>query len=200
MLSIVTAMALFALIGAASPGPVNIIATSTAAHFGLRASLAHVAGASLSYGAIVLIAGLALAQLSALSERFTWLLQLAGTLFLLHLSYRIATAEVGQTRQQLLERAPSVWQGVLSQSLNPKAWLVSMSGVALFVTSSDQVALYLTIFSALSLVICFIGVGLWALLGHALMRFLAEEARQRQFNRTMGLLLALSITTMYLPL
>jgi threonine/homoserine/homoserine lactone efflux protein len=50
-------MFLFALAGAISPGPVNLVAASLGASAGFCRALPHVAGASLSYAAIVWLMG-----------------------------------------------------------------------------------------------------------------------------------------------
>jgi threonine/homoserine/homoserine lactone efflux protein len=42
-------MSLFVLIGAITPGPVNIIATSSGVRFGFTRTLPHVLGAMISY-------------------------------------------------------------------------------------------------------------------------------------------------------
>ena len=86
--------------------------------------------------------------------------------------------------------------GGLTQSLNPKAWLVALSGIGLFVLPQADARAALGLFCAVSLLACGLGVGCWALAGRLLARALAQPARQRWFNRAMGALLALSVASM----
>ncbi len=195
-------MAVFAFVGAATPGPVNIIATSSSANFGIKRTFPHVLGASLSYAAIVLFVGTGLNQVLLSNPKTTVYLQYLGAAWLLYMSYKIADSEPGQAlanRQNMsLQKVPSLLQGALVQGLNPKAWLVSISGVSIFVTPNLPNNLYLFIFTGLSFVICMLGVGLWAVLGGLLSRFLATEQYQIAFNRAMGLLLSLTVLAMFM--
>lgn len=54
---------LFALAGAISPGPVNLLATAVGSQAGFVRALPHVSGASLSYVLIVWLSGVGLQQL-----------------------------------------------------------------------------------------------------------------------------------------
>ncbi len=62
-MSLSLSMAAFALAASISPGPVNIVALSSGASHGLRASLAHVAGATLGFCLLLVLVGLGLHQL-----------------------------------------------------------------------------------------------------------------------------------------
>ena len=115
------------------------------------------------------------------------------------MSYKIATAEPFDSKDlKNKATAPSVLEGALSQSLNPKAWLVSMSGVSLFVIPNTPVSLYVMTFSAISFVICFIGVATWAVIGQWIGRFLSTRKRQVTFNIIMGMLLASTVVTIFI--
>ena len=197
MLSVIISMIIFAFVGAASPGPVNIIAISSSLSFGYRGTLAHITGASICYGLIVAVVGLGLNQLLLRYPQFNQGVKYLGAVFLMYMSYRIAVAIGAEKMQASHHHAPSILQGALSQGLNPKAWLVAMSGVSLFVSTQEAAPLYLMIFSVLSLVICFIGISLWALAGQLLRQLLSEQRYQVIFNRLMGLLLSLSVVAMF---
>lgn len=197
MLATIISMSIFAFIGAASPGPVNIIATGTSASFGFKRAVPHVLGASLAYAAIVFLVGAGLNQVLEGRPLLTDSLKYIGAAFLIYMSYKISMAPVGDIEAQDTQRAPTLVEGALSQGLNPKAWLVSMSGVSLFVSTQVSAELYLIIFTMLSFAICLIGVGAWAVLGQLIAKYLAGAKQQRRFNRLMGLLLSLSVFSMF---
>lgn len=197
MFSIVISMCLFAFIGAVTPGPVNIIATSTAVNFGFIRSLPHVLGASVSYALIVFIAGFGLSELLIKMPNLTRYVQITGALFLLYMAYKIASSKQGLDEADTLASPPGFYSGVLVQVLNPKAWLVSLSGVSLFVAGSSAEMLYLIVFTTVSLVICFIGVGTWAGIGHIIRQFLSKKENYVLFNRLMALLLAITVIAMF---
>jgi len=198
MYSVVISMIVFALIGAISPGPVNIIAASSGANYGFRRTLPHVFGATISYTVIVFLMGIGLSQTLKVFPQFTNALQYIGGAFLLYMSFKIASSEPFDSKNITNEAtAPSFIEGVLSQSLNPKAWLVSMSGVSLFVIPNTPASLYILIFSVVSFVICFIGVSTWAAIGQWIGQFLSTRKRQIAFNIIMGTLLAGTVVTIF---
>jgi threonine/homoserine/homoserine lactone efflux protein len=182
------AMIIFALVGAATPGPVNLLATSTAVRFGLSVALKHVVGASIAYAFVVFATGSVLHQISMWLPKLELLMQLIGSAFLSYLAYKIYTAPVSSI--ELEHSAPSSWsQGALLQLLNPKAWLVAMSGVSLYVIGQIEQQKWLWLYTLVSLIACLIGVGLWAFIGSLFARYLQEPSRQRAFNRTMAMAL-----------
>jgi len=198
MSAILLSMATFAFIGAASPGPVNIIATCSGVNFGFKKTLPHVIGASVCYGIIVYLAGIGINQLDEYFGQIAQSLKYIGALFLFFMSYKIATAKASTQQEQDLMSAPTLLQGAMSQGLNPKAWLVSMSGISVFVATSTDPDFYLYAFSGLSFVICLIGISLWAVAGDFLRALLTKPEHQIVFNRLMGVLLALSVVSMFI--
>lgn len=91
MLFTLFSLSAFTLVGAISPGPVNIIATSVGAQHGYKSALPHVLGASFGFAAIVMALG---TGLHALFQQPGWslALSLCGAAYLLHMAYRIATS------------------------------------------------------------------------------------------------------------
>lgn len=200
-MTLLISMFFFALVGAITPGPVNIIATSTGASFGFHRALPHVTGASIGYGLVVLLSGLGVGQILQTQAWIAIWLQYAGALFLLYLALKIASAPVNQNKDQdsldTIGQPPSLWQGALCQWLNPKAWLVAVSGISLFVATGQNSSWRLTAFCLISLIVCFVSVGLWAALGLGIRRYLSTPSYQLFFNRAMGGLLAITVLMMF---
>ncbi|WP_019614210.1 LysE family translocator [Psychromonas ossibalaenae] len=191
MITVIMPMFIFALIGAISPGPVNIIAAGSGANFGFRRTIPHILGAAIAYTLIVLLAGLGLNQWLTLFPEIGNTLQYAGSAFLLYMSYKIAAAvPLRSEKMTETKQPPSLIEGALAQGLNPKAWLVSMSGISLFVTVHAQSMLYLLIFCIISFTLCLFGVSTWAAAGHSIRSLLSTTRRQIGFNILMGLMLS----------
>lgn len=193
MLSTALTISTFAFVGAATPGPVNIIASFIGAKRGFKAALPYVFGATISYIIVVLIAGLGLEKLFQYLPVLETLLRYAGTMFLLYLSYKIATSPLEDFSANATNTTDHLFswrKGFLTQWLNPKAWLFAMSGVSLFVSSSNAYQLYLVLFASISFFVCFIGISLWAGLGQSLKQWLKQDIYQQWFNRIMAILLA----------
>lgn len=197
------AMGSYALVGAITPGPVNILALRHGASAGRGAALAYVMGASVSYAGVVWLMGVG-GQLVLSTPWAMHLARWAGAAYLFHLAWKMATAPViemdsldggthGTARSFGLQ---SCAQGALTQVLNPKAWIVAFSGVSLFVLSQHDAPQAQWLFVSVSLLACLVGVGSWALVGRALARWLTPPRRQRGFNRAMGCVLALCVLAM----
>lgn len=203
MQSALVSMVLFTLIGGITPGPVNVIASNLGARLGWAGAWPHVLGASLGYVAVVGLMGaglqIALEHAPSLSRTIQWM----GAAYLLYRAFRIGTAVPrglpgadGAEQPAVQPRWNGLRSGFLTQTLNPKGWLVSMSGVGMFVAGSPDEALYLTLFSAISLVICFAAVSVWAGLGVLIKGWLCDALHERWFNRLCALGLALCVLPM----
>lgn len=198
--SVVGSMAVFALVGAITPGPVNVLAVRHGLALRARVPVAFVLGASLSYALVVALMGLGASQLlhqPAVVQAAQW----AGAAWLLWLAWRIATAPVQAMPGAVGTRTlPGAWaafgEGFALQALNPKAWLVALSGVGLFVLTQSERGSALAAFCIVSLLACAVGVGSWAIGGRLLADWLAPPARQRLFHRVLGAALALSVVAM----
>jgi threonine/homoserine/homoserine lactone efflux protein len=189
-------MAAFALVASITPGPVNIVALSSGARFGFRASQRHVAGATLGFVLLLVLMGLGLHELLQRWPALTQGVQWAGVAFLLYMAFKLA-ADNGQVQTSESAQAPSMLYGAIMQWLNPKAWLACVAGMGAFV--ADGEARLVWQFAAIYLVICYASVGCWAYAGTFLRGFLHNPAGMRLFNRTMALLLVVSAVYLLLP-
>ena len=195
-MSLMMSMAAFALVASITPGPVNIVALSSGARFGFRASQRHVAGATLGFVLLLVLMGLGLHELLQRWPALTQGVQWAGVAFVLYMAFRLA-ADNGQVQAREAAQAPSMLYGAIMQWLNPKAWLACVAGMGAFV--ADGEARLVWQFAAIYLVICYVSVGCWAYAGTFLRGFLNNPAGMRLFNRLMALLLVVSAAYLLLP-
>lgn len=203
-------MGSFALVGAITPGPVNVLALRHGSHGPRRQALLYVLGASLSYGAIVALMGLFATQMALLLPQLAGSAQWVCAAYLLWLAWKLAQAAPaaampdpagGQASLSGAFFGPALWrpfiQGVMVQTLNPKAWLLALSAIGVFVppqsTLHDGPLLTLCL---MSLAACLVGVGCWALLGRALIAWLHTPGRQRALHRVLAALLLMSVLGM----
>ena len=188
-MSVMVSMAAFALVASITPGPVNIVALSSGAQYGFRASQPHVAGATLGFVLLLVLMGLGLHELLAKWPALTQVVQVAGVAFLLFMAWKLAT-DKGELQSKEAITAPSMLYGAVMQWLNPKAWLACVAGMGAFVADGDTQLVWQ--FAAVYLVICYLSVACWAYAGTFLRGYLNNARTLRWFNRSMALLLALS--------
>lgn len=182
-------MAAFALATSITPGPVNLVALSAGARYGLRASLRHVTGATAGFVLLLLLIGLGLHELMARWPLFTRVIQWAGVAFLLYVAYRLVVDD-GRLADGDGGGGPSMFVGAAMQWLNPKAWLASIAGMGAFVASGERVLVWQ--FAAIYFVVCFGSIACWAWAGASLRHAMREPLRVRVMNRAMAVLLAAS--------
>ncbi|HEV7372163.1 LysE family translocator [Arenibaculum sp.] len=187
--SLFLSMAAFALAASLSPGPVNVVALSAGARYGLRASIGHVTGATIGFTLLLLLTGLGLHRLVALWPPSMTLVRWAGVAFLLFMAFKLA-ADDGQVGPDRSGNAPSLVQGAVMQWLNPKAWLAALAGMGAYAAGGEPALLWQ--FALIYFVVCYCSIACWAYAGACLGRLLREARHVRLFNRAMAALLAAS--------
>lgn len=193
-MSLIPAMCLFAVSMSISPGPVNLVTFSSGLNYGFLPSIPFVAGAALGFTALLLVVGLGLGEIVALSPTLMQLLALAGTAFICYMGYKIATAH--PELPEATGNQPHFFDGAVLQWLNPKAWVGSLSGVSAFEATVDN---GLFVFAGLYLVICFVSVAIWAFAGSRVSGLLSNRSNLQWCNRIMGaLLIIVAIYLLYL--
>ncbi len=194
--NVLVAMIGFAFVGAVTPGPVNILAISTAVQQGKTEACKLVVGASISYALVVYLSGSLLYGFAQWLPKLEAVLQVCGSAFLAYLAYKIYSAPVERIAMNDAKRS-GWWSGWFTQLLNPKAWLVAMSGVSLYVIGQLDQQHSLLVFTTVSLGACLAGVGCWAILGQVFTKFLETPSKQRTFNRVMAITLLASVSMIW---
>ena len=173
-----------------TPGPNMAWLALLGASRGRVAALAAIAGVTLGLS----IAGAAAAfGVSALIGTTPWLFQAlrwAGSLYLLYLawdSWRDSTAPLETHFDEPLRRY--FGQGLLSNMLNPKAYLVFAAVLPQFVNPAQPLLTQLITLSALYVGVATAIHAAIALLAGAFNRFFADQARARILGRVFALLL-----------
>jgi threonine/homoserine/homoserine lactone efflux protein len=181
------ALALTALVIMGSPGPATISLTATGAAFGIRRSLAYLAGIVIGTW-LVLVAvatGLTAVLLSAPGVRPV-LLGLSAA-YLLWLAYHLATAP--PLSAPAADRAPSsTWGGLLLGVANPKAWVAIaavFAGSRLTGGGAGQAVAKTLVLAAMVILINTV----WLAAGASLAPLLHDPRRSRVVNVALAALL-----------
>ncbi|MGA7813821.1 LysE family translocator [Caballeronia sp.] len=180
----------FAFATSASPGPVNIVAAMSGAQFGIKRSFSYVLGAAGGFVAVLLIVGIGFGSVLVSSRIITNVFAVAGAMYMLYLSFRLAISKSTDTGNNTAP-PPRVISGAIAQCLNPKAWIVSISAISIYVANSKDYTLYLSIFCAIFFVVCFFSILGWVIVGSKASSTL--NGNYGVFNKVMAGLLALSV-------
>lgn len=183
------AFVLFAVVAAITPGPSNLILTSTGAQVGVLRGFPSVGGVVLGMGLMMFLVAAGLGNVVLASPVLLSALKWGGVGVLLWLAWKIATAGRLDVRA---EKPPlGFWGAAAFQWINPKSWLVSVSAVGTYLHAGansimSQALGFGLLFVLAALPSCF----LWLAFGAGFQRVLHTERTARIFNIVMGLLLA----------
>jgi threonine/homoserine/homoserine lactone efflux protein len=183
---------LFAVVAAITPGPSNLILTSTGANVGLLRGLPCLGGVVIGMGLMMFLVAFGLGNVILASPGLVLLLKWGGTGFLLWLSWKIATA--GRSDATTEKQPLGFWGAAAFQWINPKSWLVSVSAVSVYLhpaagTAFTQAIGLGLLFTLAALPSCFI----WLAFGASFQRLLSTKRTAQVFNVAMGILLAGSV-------
>jgi threonine/homoserine/homoserine lactone efflux protein len=184
--------AVFAFVASITPGPNNFLLLATAANFGLARTFAPLLGVVTGFTTLLLAVGLGLGALLIAFPQLHMALKILGSLCILYLSWRIASARSLAKDGDTDQKPITFLQAAAMQWINPKAWVVSVTAMAVY-TSPQQPLLSVFVIAFLFSLIAIPTLGVWIGFGVALRGFLSDPARLKWFNIAMGLLLAATI-------
>jgi threonine/homoserine/homoserine lactone efflux protein len=173
-----------------TPGPNNLMLTASGANYGFRRTLPHLLG--IVIGCLVLFILLALG-LGKVFEQFPLLqtgLKILGSLYLLWLAWKIATAPPPEINLENKSQPLTWWQAAGFQFANPKAWVMGITLMAGFLPNQGELIINALLLAGLSALVVLPCISLWAGLGTAVSRLLKSEHHWRWFNRGMGAMTA----------
>src|SRR5947209_238218 len=134
----------FAVVAAVTPGPSNLILTSTGAAVGVVRGLPCLGGVAIGMGLLMFVVAFGLGSLVLASPVILLAIKWCGSLFLLWLAWKIATA--GRTKESSAGEFVGFWHAAAFQWVNPKAWLVCAGAVGTFLQAEAGGALVQSLF------------------------------------------------------
>lgn len=197
-LEIGLAIAGFAFVMSASPGPSNFLLLASGVNFGFARSIPLILGISSGFLTMVFLLGIGLGQVLKNAPDIYTLLKVACATYVMWLAWKIARSRTfGPKHDEEVGHPISYVQAALFQLVNPKAW-----AVALVVTTSytdpenylSSLIMVIIMFAVINLP----SISIWALSGVALRRILGEGDRIVVFNVAMALLLVASMAVVLL--
>lgn len=190
-------LVLFALVVVVSPGPNNLLATSSGLRFGLRASLRLLAGLGLGVVSLIVVAAVGLGFVVTSVPPAQTALRAAGTAYLLWLATRIARS--GRPDNAQAARTPHGFSaGLLISWLNPKVWVLAVSAVAGYSAISADPLVLAAILGGVFAAVVAPNLVLWCRCGQAIAGKLTTDRHWRIANTILAALLVASIIPMWL--
>jgi threonine/homoserine/homoserine lactone efflux protein len=190
-LSLFLSMLGFLWVAAITPGPNNMLLTTSGANFGFIRSLWLMIGIMLGMQSIMLLVAFGVGGLILIYPSLHLILKILGSLYLLWLAWKVATAAYEKLETDAAPPKPiRLYQGWLLQFLNPKAWLMGLGAVASFSLEGDKYNHSILAIAFGLFVVNIVAGVIWLGFGTVIGRLLHSKKAWIIFNVSMGLLTA----------
>lgn len=183
----------FMLVASFSPGPNNIMLAASGANFGVRRTIPHMLGVVLGVSVLLVLFGFGLGKVFEAEPLLRDGLRVLAVLFMIYLSWRIATAD-GETGTEESKSAPlSTWEAGAFQLINPKVWAVMLTVISGFISPDLPYMPQLILLIAIFVIFTILSVFSWAVFGLIIGRLIKGRRARRLFNFFMSGLLLVSM-------
>lgn len=184
------ALASFAFVTSATPGPNNILLTASGIRFGVLRTLPHILGIQLGVALQLILCslgvGLTLMQIPVVSLAIRTL----GTLYMAYLAWKLCYSTFSTTADTENDKPFTVLQAAMFQFINPKAWIMSITAGALFLPQLESKVTAIFLLCATMFLVGGPSSGSWAVIGSAIRHYLSDPVWKRAFNSLMVCLTA----------
>ena len=195
-LEIFLALLVFAFVSSVTPGPNNLMLLASGVNFGFRRTIPHMLGIGVGFFILLLAVGFGLGALIETVPSFYTSLKFAGGAYMLYLAWKIATSRsIGESKGSDSGKPMTFLQAAAFQWVNPKAWVMGITGIATYANHDNYYVAVLLVSIAFAIV-NLPSVSVWAGFGTLLRNWLSDPVRLKWFNLTMALLLILSLWPM----
>jgi threonine/homoserine/homoserine lactone efflux protein len=179
--------ATYAFVMSITPGPNNVMLTAAGANFGLRRTVPHILGVTAGFALLVSAACGGLAVVFTRFPPVQFVLKWAGGGYLLFLGWQILrsrSAAGGGAAQPITFREAAAFQ-----FLNPKAWIIALTGATLFLPPGERQVFAIAYVTAIVTLVNLPCITVWAVFGSTLGLVLTRPAARRAFNWAMAVAL-----------
>jgi len=189
------ALLVFAFVSSITPGPNNVMLLASGVNFGFCRTVPHMLGIGIGFVVLLLAVGLGLGAVLTAYPQLGLGLKAAGAVYLVVLAWRIAMSRSMADKGGSSGCPMSFLEAAAFQWVNPKAWVMAVTAMALYTSAEAPFASVLLVALAFG-VVNLPCVSSWAAFGTSLRGFLSDPVRLKWFNIAMGVLLAASLWPM----
>jgi threonine/homoserine/homoserine lactone efflux protein len=183
----------FTFVSSITPGPNNTLLLLSGAHWGFRKSLPLMLGIPVGFSLFLFAVGMGLGKAFAAWPALHMILKTVSVAYLLFLAWKLARAGSPNKAEAKGAKPVSFLSAVALQWINPKAWLMAVSAMSVYVPVGEPPLLPVLAVTFVFVLVAIPALLTWFFFGTAVARFLTNPRRVLVFNILMALLLVLSI-------
>jgi threonine/homoserine/homoserine lactone efflux protein len=169
--------------------------TASGVNFGFARTVPHLAGILTGFMVMLVGCGAGLGALFTAYAPLQYALKIVGAAYMLWLAWKVANARPADDELDGSARPLTFLQAAAFQLVNPKAWVIAISAIAIYVRPSHWLvdfAVLLAVFGLFTV----LSTATWTGFGVALRGLLRNPRHARIFNLVMAVLLVASIAPM----
>jgi threonine/homoserine/homoserine lactone efflux protein len=186
----------FAFVGSVSPGPNNAVLWASGLRFGFRRTVPHVLGTAVGIALLVLAAAAGVGTLIEAVPAAETALKVVGSVYLLYVAFRVAGS--GGIGRSDVSQPLTLWQGIVFQFVNPKAWVFAVAAVGTFLPRSLPLLVGVAVLMGILTIVVMGSSSIWAVGGAALGRILENERTRRAVGIVLAILFAASVVLIWI--
>jgi threonine/homoserine/homoserine lactone efflux protein len=188
---------MFAFVSSITPGPNNIMLTSSGILFGFRRSIPHMLGITIGFGVLLAICAMGIGTLVMAVPAAQLGLRVAGSGYLLYLAWQLRNMRFDRQAEQAQQ--PMSFIGAAAfQFCNPKAWVMAITGGSAFLPQGMPVPLAITLYCLIFCAVNLPCISVWTGGGALLRRYLSQPLWRKVFCATMVVLTVYSALAIWL--
>jgi threonine/homoserine/homoserine lactone efflux protein len=182
-------IATFAFATSITPGPNNIMLAASGVNFGFARTVPHLLGVSAGFALLAALCALGLGAFILAMPAAHLSLKALGSAYLLYYAWQLRALSL-DSRDAAVATPMTFGAAVLFQFVNPKAWVMAVTGAAAFMPTTEPMASAALLLSAVFAGVNFPCITAWVVLGSVLRSLLTEPRHLRLFS---GLLVVLTV-------
>lgn len=193
-MSMLVSILIFILSTHITPGPSNIILLSSIFSHGYKKSIPFMLGCIISYPLLMLLAGFGVAGFLVQFPSVMFILKIIGVSYLCWMAWCIAMSSTNYENDTKEKTKPFGFKDAFFYTIfNAKAWIIYISAISLFVTSSENNFSQVWVIVLITLISMIITVYVWGFGAVILKKFIKNQKLIRALNVIMAVLLVTSI-------
>jgi len=189
--ALVTAFFAAAIPAFFTPGPNNLMLMTSSARFGLGRTVPHALGVVLGFPLMVFVVGLGLGEVFEAFPVLKTILKFVAAAYFLWMAWTLLGLKLHEAGGR--ERPMRIYEAVLFQWVNPKAWAMAVSLVALVVTTGPERFWSIGLVTAGCFVLGPFSCGLWMVFGQQLELWLKRTGTERYLGLALAVLMVLAV-------
>lgn len=190
-------LAMFTVTATITPGGATTLATASGAHFGFRNSIPLMFGIATGLASMAAGAAFGLANALLIDPLLPLTLQIAGTVYLLWLAWKVAVAPAPNTVMKAA-RPMGYIAGLWMLWHNPKGWAMTAAAAAAY-TNLASSPMQMAVLMASSFGLAAIAsLSIWCVAGRELAKRISQPRHWRIINGLLGALIVASTIPMWL--